>query len=138
MIILDTNVISELMRPSPSPQVTEWLSQQDGQSVFLTTVTEAEIRFGLALLPLGSRRKALEAAMNDMLDQEFRDRILPFDRAAAHLYSVIGAQHRAAGQPISQFDCQIVSIARSHGARLATRNTDDFEGCGVMLVNPWL
>ncbi len=137
MIVLDTNVLSELLRPTPAPQVEAWLAAQDGASIYFTAVGEAELRHGVAILPAGRRRTALGAAIDGMLDEDFRDRILPFDRDAAGAYAVIAAARRAAGRPISQFDCQIAAIARSHGASVATRNTSDYEGCGIALIDPW-
>ena len=137
MIVLDTNVISELLRPTPAPQVEAWLAAQDGASIYFTAVGEAELRHGVAILPAGRRRTALGAAIDGMLDEDFRDRILPFDRDAASAYAVIAATRRAAGRPISQFDCQIAAIARAHGASVATRNTSDYEGCGIALIDPW-
>jgi predicted nucleic acid-binding protein len=137
MIVLDTNVLSELLRPTPMPQVEAWLAAQDGTSVYFTTVGEAELRHGVAILPAGRRRTALGAAIDGMLDEDFRNRILPFDREAASAYAVIAATRRAAGRPISQFDCQIAAIARAHGAGVATRNTSDYEGCGIALIDPW-
>lgn len=137
MIILDTNVLSELLRPTPAPQVEAWLAAQDGAGIYFTAVGEAELRHGVAILPAGRRRTALGAAIDGMLDEDFRDRILPFDRDAAGAYAVIAAARRAAGRPISQFDCQIAAIARAHAASVATRNTSDYEGCGVELIYPW-
>jgi predicted nucleic acid-binding protein len=137
MIVLDTNVLSELLRPTPAPQVEGWLAAQDGASIYFTAVGEAELRHGVAILPAGRRRTALGAAIDGMLDEDFRDRILPFDRDAAGAYAVIAAARRAAGRPISQFDCQIAAIARAHGASVATRNTADYEGCGIALIDPW-
>jgi predicted nucleic acid-binding protein len=137
MIILDTNVLSELLRPEPAKQVERWLSAQDGAKVYLTTVGEAELRHGVALLPAGTRRNALTTAIEGLLDEDFRDRILPFDRAAARAYATIAATRRAAGRPISQFDCQNAGIARTHEATVATRNTSVYEGCGVELIDPW-
>jgi len=137
MIILDTNVLSELLRPAPARQVERWLSAQDGAKVYFTTVGEAELRHGVAQLPAGKRRNALTTAIEGLLDEDFRDRVLPFDRAAARAYAAIAAARRAAGRPISQFDCQIVAIARTHEATMATRNTSDYEGCGVELIAPW-
>ena len=138
MIILDTNVVCELLRPAPARQVESWLAARDGATIYFTTLGEAELRHGVAILPSGKRRKALAEAIEGMLEEDFRDRILPFDRAAASAYGSIAAERRAAGQPISQFDCQIAAIARARDAALATRNTADFEGCGVELINPWL
>jgi predicted nucleic acid-binding protein len=137
MIILDTNVLSELLRPAPARQVERWLSAQDGAKVYFTAVGEAELRHGVALLPTGKRRKALNTAIESLLDEDFRNRILAFDRAAARAYAAIAAQRRAAGRPISQFDYQIAAIARTHDATMATRNTSDYAGCGVELIDPW-
>ena len=138
MIILDTNVVSELLRPAPSAQVEAWLSAQDGTNIYFTTVGEAELRHGVAILPAGKRRTALAEAVEGMLEEDFHDRILPFDRHAARAYAAIAAERRAAGRPISQFDCQIAAIAHVHGAAVATRNTSDYEGCGVVLLDPWV
>ena len=137
MIILDTNVLSELLRPSPARQVEDWLSAQDGTQVYFTSIGEAELRHGVAIMPAGKRRAELSKAIEGMLSDDFRDRILPFDRAAARAYAAIAAERRAAGRPISQFDCQICAIARANDAVIATRNTADFEGCGVVLFDPW-
>ena len=137
MIVLDTNVLSELLRPSPARQVEAWLSTQDGTQVYFTTIGEAELRHGVAIMPAGKRRAELSKAIEGMLNEDFRDRVLPFDRAAARAYAAIAAERRAAGRPISQFDCQICAIARARDAVIATRNTADFEGCGVVLVDPW-
>lgn len=137
MIVLDTNVVSEMLRPAPAPQVETWLATQDAASVYFTAVGEAELRHGVAILAPGRRRTALGAVIDGMLDEDFRDRILPFDRAAARAYATIAAERRAAGRPISQFDCQIAAIARAHGASVATRNTNDFAGCGIAVIDPW-
>lgn len=137
MIVLDTNVISELLRPSPSKQVEAWLSAQDGANLFFTAVGEAELRHGVAILPAGKRRTALTHAIEAILAEDLRDRILPFDRDAARAYAAIAAKRRASGRPISQFDCQIAAIAKAHDASVATRNTTDYEGCGIRVLNPW-
>lgn len=137
MIILDTNVVSEVLRPSPSPSVEAWLAARDGGSIFFTAVGEAELRHGVAILPAGRRRTALARAIDEMLEGEFGGRIVAFDSDAACAYAIIAADRRAAGRPISQFDCQIAAIARVHGAMLATRNAGDYEGCGIAVVNPW-
>jgi len=137
MIILDTNVVSELLRAAPAPTVEAWLAGQDGADVYLTAISEAELRYGVAVLAGGSRREALAEAIAGMLREDFRDRILPFDSAAAGEYANIGAARRAAGRPISQFDGQIAAIARAQGAVMATRNVSDFEGCGVEVIDPW-
>ncbi len=137
MIIVDTNVVSELLCASPSPEVEAWLSSQDGADVYLTAISEAELRYGVAVMARGKRQRLLAEAVNGILHEDFRDRILPFDSVAADEYASIGAKRRAAGRPISQFDCQIAAIARANGAALATRNVGDFEGCGVKLIDPW-
>jgi predicted nucleic acid-binding protein len=138
MIILDTNVVSELLRPAPSPAVEAWLAAQDGAAVFFTAIGEAELRLGVAILSAGRRRTSLAEAIDAMLEEDFRGRILPFDTAAAQAYAAIAATRRAAGRPISQFDCQIAAIAHIRQAVLATRNTVDYEGCGIEVIDPWL
>ena len=137
MIILDTNVISELLRPAPEPKVEHWLSAQDGLNVYLTSISEAELRYGLAIMGNGKRRAALVDAVDRILREDLAGRILPFDSDAAQSYATIAAARRAAGRPIAQADCQIASIAHSRGATVATRNTPDFEGCEIDLMNPW-
>ena len=138
MIILDTNVVSELLRSTPSPAVEAWLAAQDGGTVFFTAIGEAELRLGVAILPAGRRRTSLAEAIDAMLQEDFRDRILPFDTAAAQAYAAIAADRRAAGRPISQFDGQIAAIACIRQAVLATRNTVDYENCGIEVIDPWL
>ena len=138
MIILDTNVLSELFRAAPDQNVERWLGEQNSTAVHLTTVSEAELRYGVAILPEGQRRDALMKAVDDMLRQDFRERILSFDSAAAETYAVIAAERRAVGRPMSQFDCQIAAISRARGATVATRNAKDFEGCGIKVINPWV
>ena len=137
MIILDTNVVSELLRPAPATAVEAWLSAQDGAAVFFTAIGEAELRLGVAILPAGRRRTALAEAIDAMLEEDFRERVLSFDAAAARAYAAIAADRRAAGRPISQFDCQSAAITRSRRAALATRNTADYEDCGIELIDPW-
>lgn len=137
MIILDTNVLSELLRPAPDPRVEQWLSAQDGLNVYLTSISEAELRYGLAIMGNGKRRAALVDAVDRILREDLAGRILPFDSSAAQSYATIAAARRAAGRPIAQADCQIASIAHTRGATVATRNTPDFEGCEIDLINPW-
>lgn len=135
MIVLDTNVVSELMRSAPDPGVSAWVASQGG--LWLTAVSEAELRLGVALMPVGARASAVGAAVAAMLAEDFAGRILPFDGAAARAYAAICADRRAGGRPIAAFDAMIAAIALAHGATVATRNLRDFEGCGVDLVNPW-
>ena len=137
MIILDTNVISELLRPAPEPKVEHWLSAQDGLSIYLTSISEAELRYGLAIMEVGKRRAALVDAVDRILREDFAGRILPFDSDAAQSYATIAAARRAAGRPIAHADCQIASIAHARGVTVATRNTPDFDGCQIDLINPW-
>ena len=137
MIVIDTNVVSELMRSTPAPQVMDWWNQQRIAELFLTALTEAEILFGLETLPRGRRRTALAAAAKETFDQDFDGRILPFDREAAREFALIAAARRGRGLPISQVDAQIAAIARSRGAAVATRNTKDFDHCGVTVIDPW-
>ena len=137
MIILDTNVVSELMLPSPSPRVVEWITQQPATNLFLTTVSEAELRYGVEILPVGRRRDRLLNAIEGMVREDFAGRILPFDSLAARSYALIGASRRTAGHTINHAECQIAAIARSVGSSVATRNVSDFEDCGVVVIDPW-
>ena len=135
--LLDTKVLSELLRTAPAPAVLAWFAEQPAQSLFVSAVTQAEMLLGARLLPAGKRRAALEAAVQAMFDEDFAGRSLAFDSAAVPAYADIVSTRRSAGRPISQFDAQIAAIAQRHGARLATPNVADFEGCGLALVNPW-
>lgn len=137
MILLDTNVLSELMRPFPQPVVEQWLAQQPAGSVFTTSITEAELRYGAALLPEGGRRVAMAAAIEGLLRVDLSGRILSFDSDAAIWFAEIAAKRRATGRPMSQSDAQIAAIARTRSAILATRNVADFMDCGIGLFNPW-
>lgn len=136
--ILDTNVVSEPMLASPSATVQTWWSQQHPGALFITTITVAEILYGIELLPHGKRRVALLAGAELMFGKVLAGRILPFDEDAARAFAAIAAARRAQGRPIADLDAQIAAIARSRGATLATRNTADFEDCGIRLVNPWI
>ena len=137
MFLIDTIVISELMRATPAPSVLSWFSTQDPSTLYLSAVTEAELRTGIAILPEGQRREGLKAALDATISEDFEGRILPFDTDAAKAYAEIASIRRAAGRPIADADCQIAAIARAAGAIVVTRNLRDFEGCGVDLVNPW-
>lgn len=137
MIILDTNVVSELILPAPNANVSGWVDQQLRRDLFLTAISEAELRYGIEILPEGRRRDALLAGIEGMLREDFTGRVLPFNRAAARAYASIAAERRAAGRPINQADCQIAAIARSLGASVATRDSAGFEGCGIEVVDPW-
>ncbi len=137
MLVLDTNVVSELMRPEPTLSVSAWIADRDAEELYLTAVSEAELLYGVAIMPTGRRRNALEVAMSQWLDLGFADRILPFDSSAARAYALIASRRRRAGRPIGEADCQIAAISRSHGAVLVTRNVRDFEDTGVDVVDPW-
>lgn len=137
MFLIDTNVISELMRATPAPSVLNWFSTLDPSTLYLSAVTEAELRTGIAILPAGQRREGLKAALDATIAVDFEGRILPFDTDAAKTYAEIAAGRRSSGRPIADADCQIAAIARAAGMPVATRNTRDFEGCGVDVINPW-
>jgi len=137
VIVLDTNVISELMRAAPDPRVLAWLVRQPMAGLFTTTLTQAEIFYGLRLLPEGRRRDDLMTAARPIFEIEMAGRILSFDSDAALVYPDVAAHRRQMGQPIAQIDGQIAAITRSRGAQLATRNVRDFVACGITVVNPW-
>ncbi|WP_036013976.1 type II toxin-antitoxin system VapC family toxin [Bradyrhizobium yuanmingense] len=137
MIVLDTNVVSEFMRPAPSAAVERWMSAVPPAGIFISSITEAELRYGLALLPAGRRQRHLIVQAEAMLAEDFAGRILPFDSSAAVAFARIAAGRRLAGRPISQSDAQIAAITASRGASLATRNIADFADCGINLIDPW-
>ena len=137
MIVLDTNVLSEALRPSPDTSVLEWIAKQPRASLFTTTVTRGEMLYGIRLLSDGKRRRAVWDAAVKIFSDDFAGQVLSFDNDAADMYAEIAASRRNAGKPISQFDAMIVAMARSRGASLATRNVKDFDDCGVDVVNPW-
>lgn len=137
MIVIDTNVLSEAMRLRPEPRVVDWLRRQSRLQSWTTAVTQAEILYGIAIMPAGSKRIALERSAERILNGTFAGRILAFeDEAAAH-YAQISSARRTRGKPIKPLDAQIAAIARVHHATLATRNARDFEDCGIHVVNPW-
>ncbi|KRG58325.1 plasmid stability protein StbB [Stenotrophomonas koreensis] len=137
MIVLDTNVVSEAMRPSPSPQVLAWLDQQAAETLHLTAVNLAELLVGLELLPQGKRKPGLDAALAGLLDELFGGRVLAFDeQAAKHYAGIIGNGHRA-GTTIGVADGQIAAIAAAHGFAVATRGRGGFEGAGIAVIDPW-
>ena len=136
MIVLDTNVVAELMRAAPAPAVLAWLQQSSGTGLYTTSVTVAEIRYGVARLPDGRRKHDLQQAANEIF-AAFPRQVLPFDLAAATAYADVVAGRERDGNPISGFDGQIAAICRSQAATLATRNTDDFVDTGILLIDPW-
>src|ERR1700730_8125942 len=137
MTILDTNVLSELMRPKPSHRVVAWVAKQPATELFTTSITEAEIFYGIELLMKGKRREGLMVAAEAMFAEEFAGRVFGFESDAARVFSKIAAERRALGRPISHADAQIAAIARVRLAKLATRNVEDFEDCGLDIVDPW-
>lgn len=137
MILLDTNVVSELMRPTANSRVAEWASLQSVPSVFTTAITEAEIYKGIEIMAQGRKRSDLLGIAQAFFHVDMASHILPFDSAAAHQFAEIFALRKRAGRMIQPLDLQIAAIARQHEAVLATRNIKDFTGCGIELVNPW-
>lgn len=138
MILLDTNVISEVMRPKPSHQVVGWLRQHHTVGLALSAITIAEIGYGLAILPQGQCKQLLQQKFEQLLVEGFSGKILHFDEVSARHYADIMAQRRAIGHPMSMADGQIAAIARAHQIAVATRNTDDFEQTGIEVINPFL
>ncbi|MFZ2241985.1 MAG: type II toxin-antitoxin system VapC family toxin [Gordonia amarae] len=137
MIVLDTNVVSEIIRVAPNPTVIAWIDGILDDELFISAVTEAELRYGLERLPDGRRKAALAGAIAEIVDGDFRGRVLPFDHGAASLFGHIMAERDRGGRPIDVADAQIAAICSWWGASLATRNTPDFVGTGIELVNPW-
>ena len=137
MIVWDTNVVSELMRPEPLEQVVEWTDRQAVDEVFITAITVAELLYGIGRLPPGRRRNELAEVVGEMLREDFERRLLAFDGVAAVHYADIVVERERIGRPISMADAQIAAICRSHDATVATRNVDDFADVGVDIVNPW-
>ena len=137
MILLDTNVISETMRPTPSPAVMHWLRQQPVVDLAISSVTVAEIRYGLARLPAGARKLAFEDKFRVFLAQGFADRILPFTHGAGDVYGELVASRERSGMPIDALDAMIAATATISAAQIATRDIGGFTDCGLELINPW-
>jgi predicted nucleic acid-binding protein len=137
MIVLDTNVLSELMRPKPEPRVLAWVSEQPRRNLYSTAVTQAEILYGIAALPHGKRRKLLLEAAAAMFGEDLAGRILPFGGDAAARYAELAAARRKSGQSIEVFDALIAAVALAAGASVATRDASGFAGCGLTIINPW-
>lgn len=137
-VLLDTNVVSELMRPQPDQAVMSWFADHTNTVFYISAVTQAEIRLGISFLPPGKRRDALAAAAEAMFSQDFAGRCLPFDAACTANYAVTVSGRRSAGLATSTEDALIAAIALTHGYPLATRNTKDFQQIdGLFLINPW-
>ena len=137
MLMLDTNLLSEMMRPEPERKIADWIVRQPSDELFTAAVCQAEILAGLAILPSGRRRSDLEEAARAMFADDFDGRILPFDTEAASAYAEIFATRKKAGRPSGTIDLMVAAIARVSGASVVTRNVADFEGVGVAIVNPW-
>lgn len=138
MIVLDTNVISELFRPEPDPAVMAWVGRLPGEELFTTAVTRGELLFGAYCMPNGRRKADLLQKLAVLFEQKLVGHVLAYDGEAADAHALLAAERRKHGRPVPLADAMIVGIARSRGARLATRNVRDFEGCGITLVDPWL
>ncbi len=136
MILLDTNIISEALRPSGRPEVLDWLNAQAIETLYLSTITLAEVRFGIAAMPGGRRRSVLKQQFDQRVLPLFEGRILPFDAAAADIYGALRANARAAGRAIGVADGYIAAIATAHGLVVATRDTSPFEAAGLRVVSP--
>ncbi|PLC52395.1 VapC toxin family PIN domain ribonuclease [Pollutimonas nitritireducens] len=137
MIVLDTNVLSEILRPAPNDRPLSWLAAQPRSVLFTTTVTRAELLYGVQLLPDGQRKTALLIAIRQIFSLDMAGQVLGFDNDAADHYAEIAAVRKSCGKPISQFDAMIAAITKSRGARLATRNVKDFVDCGIDVIDPW-
>ncbi len=137
MILLDTNVVSEVMRPAPMPGVLRWLDGQETEDLYLSTITIAEIAFGICVLPEARRRNTLADRFESFVIKGFDQRVFPFDAAAAYLFGDLMGRRRASGRPMSFPDGQIAAIALCHHCALATRNVTDFDLCGIEVVNPF-
>ena len=138
MIILDTNVLSEVIRPVPDARVADWLERQPREATFATAISRAEMLAGVAVLPDGARRNMLGRLVHRLFESQFDDSLLPFDRQAADRYGELIARRRALGRPIGTMDALIAAVALSCGTAIATRNIADFEELGLDLVDPWV
>ena len=137
MIVLDTNVLSELMRRRPSARVVRWVDEQDANALAITAVTVAELLYGVARLAEGARTAELAAAVHALVREDFAGRVLPFDVTAAAHYAELAAGRERQGRPVSVSDGQIAAICRCHGAALATRNIRDFDATAIQILDPW-
>ena len=137
ILLVDTNVLSETMKPRPDAAIASWMRAQPLELLFTAAICQAEILAGIAVLPTGRRRGELEAMAQAIFGQDFEGRILPFDVPAATAYAELFAVRRQAGRPIETPDLIIAATARAHGAAIVTRDVGGFEGCGLTLVNPW-
>jgi len=137
VIVLDTNIISETMRPEPNSKVVAWMANHWGGDLYTTTITEAELLYGIAKLPEGRRRRGLLTEARSFFANDLAGRVLPFDRAAAAAYVTIATGLRSSGRGFDTSDIQIAAIVSVHGFALATRNTRHFTDCGIDLIDPF-
>lgn len=137
MYILDTNVLSAMMRSEPVPQVADWVAGQQINLLYTVAVCQAEILSGLAIMPDGRRRHTLETAARAMFLEDFEGRVLRFDMAAAVAYGEIFAARRRVGRPVATLDLMVAAVARAHRATVVTRDIPGFADCGVTVINPW-
>ena len=137
MIILDTNILSELMRPAPNMRVVNWLNAEEPLGVTITAITVAEILYGIERLPDGKRKQRFAQLAVEMFEEDFTDRVLPFDEVAAAYYATLVADSERSGRVVHSADAQIAAICQQHHARLATRNVKDFEHLGISIIDPW-
>ena len=135
MIILDTNVISEMTRQNPADAVKDWFDREE--DLYMTAITQAEMLYGLERMPKGRRRDVLFESLAEIFNEVFTGRILSFDSEAALSFAHVTIERERMGRPIKQSDAQIAAIAQSRGAAVATRNVADFEHCGIKVINPW-
>src|SRR5450830_1464402 len=137
MILLDTNVVSELLKATGNTNVLAWIDAQIIETLYLSTISLAELRFGIAVLPEGKRRDTLHSSLEQRILPLFAGRILPFDDAASQSYAALRARARVAGQAIAPADGYIAAIAATHGFAVATRDTSPFDAAGLVVINPW-
>lgn len=137
MLMLDTNMLSEMMATTPAQKVADWILEQPSEELFTAAVCQAEILSGIAILPAGRRRADLEEAARAMFADDFQGRVLPFDTEAAAVYAEMFAARRKIGRSVGTVDLMIAAIARGRGASVVTRNVADFEGVGLTIINPW-
>lgn len=138
MIVLDTNVISELWKPTPDPSVLDWIDRQFIETLFLSVITVAELRFGLQAMPTGKRRDVFQERLENEVLPAFSRRILSFDLNASRAYAVLMARAREAGRAIGSADGYIAATAAAHNLMIATRDTSPFEAAGLRVINPWI
>lgn len=136
-ILLDTNVVSEVMRKNPSKKVINWLNNHSNTALFISSITIAEICYGLRILPVGQRRQSLQLRFEQFVSQGFAQNIITFNELAARSYAEIMGTRKEKGQPMSLPDGQIAAIAQTNDLSLATRNITDFKNCGIELINPF-